>query len=283
MEYPLIYDKNLVQIYRINERVYYRVGDLDRRRQCNGGFILLDDCTVAVDVPSAEGACEMLRESMELFGRPVRYAILTHAHPDHDLGLPVFAGAGDITLFASRTARAELEAQGIAYPARFIGIDGAARLRLEGVELVLERVGVTAHSPWDMLAYLPAFGVMFTGDLVACEPVLYLESCCLQSWIGVLKELRQREVPVLARGHGGCSGSDYLGREIAYLSALSGINRYMRTHLAVREEDVRDDYMGEVLRRLCEKGDPDAKLLFETAGEAAYYQLTQFYRYRVAP
>lgn len=281
MCYETIYNQNAVQIYRLNDKVYYRVGNLEKRRQCNGGFILLKDCTIAIDVPSTEGAKEMLYESEKLFGLPVKYAFLTHAHPDHDLGLPVFADTGDITLFAGANVPIELEKQEIRYPEKFVGINSITELTFEGTKIVLECIGVTAHSPWDMLIYLPEYDIMFTGDLVACEPILYLESCCLHSWVDVLRDLRKRNILLLARGHGGCEGSKCIDREIDYLVALSSVNNYMRENVKVSEQDINDEFMGTILRGLCDSGSRDAKLLYETSGSAAYYQLTQFYRYEV--
>lgn len=281
MDYPLIYDRNAVQIYKVNEQVYYRVGDLDKRRQCNGGFVVLKDCTAVIDVPSSDGANELLQESIELFGKPVKYAFITHAHPDHDLGLPVFARHKDITLIAAANAEAEFANQRIEYPEHFIRVDKQTELEFHGTRISVAPVGYTAHSPWDMIIYLPEHDLMFTGDLVACEPILYLESCCLKNWIRALEELKKRNVSILARGHGGCVDSGYLDAEICYLRALGLVNKKMMERCVVTGDDINDDFMGEQLRKMCREGLPAAKLLMDKSGSAAYYQLTQFYRYGV--
>lgn len=283
MEFPLIYDKNSVGIYEVNRQVYYRTGDLDHRRQCNGGFILLKSCTAVVDVPSEEGAEEMLRESQELFGLPVKYAFLTHAHPDHDLGLPVFADRGGIELYAAYNAFEELERRGVAFPKKCTGVRGRLAVTLEGTRIVLEKLSVTAHSPWDVLVGLPDHDLMFTGDLVVNEPILYLESCNLSNWIRQLSLLRKRNVGVLARGHGGCIGSEYIDREAEYLEALCSVGRYVVDGRTVRELENTEDDMGKLLLELCERDYPGARLLEERSGAAAYYQLTQFLRYNVDP
>ena len=69
------------------------------------------------------------------------------------------------------------------FPGNFIGISGRERVSIEGMDFELEKLPVTAHSPWDMLVYMPAFDLMFTGDLVVNEPILYLEHCDIQNWV----------------------------------------------------------------------------------------------------
>lgn len=281
MQYPLIYEHNSVRVFKINDSVYYREGNLDERRQCNGGFVVLKDCTVAIDVPSEDGAREMLDESEKLFGLPIKHAFITHAHPDHDLGLPVSAEKGGITVYGAAAAPQEWAARGVTFPGNFIGISGRERVSIEGMDFELEKLPVTAHSPWDMLVYMPAFDLMFTGDLVVNEPILYLEHCDIQNWVKVLGELAGRNITLLARGHGGCVPSSYLADEIRYLKALNNVNVYMRSHMKVAEPDVNDEFMGEVLNRLCAAGNADARYIADVSGPAAYYQMTQFYRYGV--
>ena len=128
---------------------------------------------------------------------------------------------------------------------------------------------------------MPAFDLMFTGDLVVNEPILYLEHCDIQNWVKVLGELAGRNITLLARGHGGCAPSSYLADEIRYLKALNNVNVYMRAHMKVAEPDVNDEFMGEVLNRLCAAGNADARYIADVSGPAAYYQMTQFYRYGV--
>ncbi len=279
MEFPIVYDKNDVQIQKINDEVYYRVGNLEKKRQCNGGFIVLEDCTVAVDVPSEEAAIEMLSESLELFSRPIKHAIITHAHPDHDLGIAHFEKVGGIHFYGSFNATNEFKEQKIPKPKLFSGVLTSFTIPSASVEIILEKVPIQAHSPWDILVHLPKYNLMFTGDLVACEPILYLESCSLSGWIDYLKKLQQREISIFARGHGGCMGSECIEDEIKYLTALRSVAGYMYENITITKDDISDEKMGVVLKNLCDAGNRDALYLYEKSAEAAHYQLTQFYRY----
>lgn len=281
MEYPLVYEHNSVRIFKINDRVFYREGNLDERRQCNGGFVVLDNCTVAIDAPSEDGVHEMMNESLKLFGVPIKHVIVTHAHPDHDLGLPVFAKQGDVTLYAAASAPKEWAARNVLMPENFVGVEGRSCISIEGMKFALEKVSVTAHSPWDMLVYLPAFDLMFTGDLVVNEPILYLEHCNIHNWVSVLECLERRSISILARGHGGCIGSSYISDEVKYIKALNNVNAYMRSHITVSENNVCDEYMGVVLEEMCEAGNEDARYIRDISGPAAFYQMTQFYKYGV--
>ena len=185
MQYPLIYEHNSVRVFKINDSVYYREGNLDERRQCNGGFVVLKDCTVAIDVPSEDGAREMLDESEKLFGLPIKHAFITHAHPDHDLGLPVFAEKGGITVYGAAAAPQEWAARGVTFPGNFIGISGRERVSIEGMDFELEKLPVTAA------------GVVCFVLVCLLLPLLIMSFTCLFAWVLALISARMRHKTVI--------------------------------------------------------------------------------------
>lgn len=92
MQSPLVYTGNRVTIEKLSDRLYFRQGDLNARRQCNGGYLVTDEGVVAVDAPSVEASEEMVQECQQLFGKPICALVLTHPHPDHVWGLDALFG-----------------------------------------------------------------------------------------------------------------------------------------------------------------------------------------------
>lgn len=80
MQFPLVYTGNRVTIEKLSDRLYFRQGDLNARRQCNGGYVVTEEGVVAVDAPSVEASEEMVQECQQLFGRPICALVLTHPH-----------------------------------------------------------------------------------------------------------------------------------------------------------------------------------------------------------
>ena len=52
MQFPLVYTGNRVTIEKLSDRLYFRQGDLNARRQCNGGYVVTEEGVVAVDAPA---------------------------------------------------------------------------------------------------------------------------------------------------------------------------------------------------------------------------------------
>ena len=78
MQFPLVYTGNRVTIEKFSDRLYFRQGVLNARRQCNGGYVVTEEGVVAVDAPSVE--VEMIRFGRQIL--PVSYllaAVLTLA------------------------------------------------------------------------------------------------------------------------------------------------------------------------------------------------------------
>ncbi|HEY5466247.1 MAG TPA: MBL fold metallo-hydrolase, partial [Clostridia bacterium] len=144
-----IYEKNLVEIFRVTPNVFFRKGNLRIRHQCNGAFLVSGDTVAAVDVPSMEAAQEMMDESAELFGLPIRYVFLTHGDADHVEGLPLFLDQ-PVTVFCSHRLIGQIAPEGTSHKAVFAGVDGVLGLRIGALDVELSTIQGTAHSPRDM-------------------------------------------------------------------------------------------------------------------------------------
>ena len=97
-----------------------------------------------------------------------------------------------------RTELAELATVKVAPPDLLF--DGSMALQLGARRVELRDQG-HANSPHDVTIYLPAEGVLFTGDIVV-HPVPYAFQSYPLPWIDVLRNLEAMRVTALVPGHG---------------------------------------------------------------------------------
>lgn len=198
----LIHKHNLVEVYEISPRLYFRKGDLYTRKQCNCAYIVGPTTVTAVDIPTLEAADEMLEESRALFGKPIRQIIITHNHGDHARGLPRFRSE-PVTVFCSHRYLEELAVMLEGGPAHLCGIQREANLMLEGIPVTLFTFEDTAHSRGDLFVYLPEEGYLCTGDTVGSPADLYFQDADPPRWIYNIGTLKRWGARQILPGHGG--------------------------------------------------------------------------------
>jgi glyoxylase-like metal-dependent hydrolase (beta-lactamase superfamily II) len=177
---------------RLAPGVYAVVGDTGRGSEGrpNAGFVVTGDGVLAVDaLRSPREAVRMARAVRSLTRQPVRWLVLTHHHPDHHFGAITFRRAGaEVIAHADRRVHAA-EAGKVALAAdwtRVVGreamrgfeyandpdraVTAADTLRPGGQPVVITHPGA-AHSPGDLVVWLPRAGVLFAGDLLVEDGV----------------------------------------------------------------------------------------------------------------
>lgn len=183
----------------------------------NLGFVIGRDAVAVIDAGStAAVARALLAEIRARTDLPVRWAIVTHMHPDHALGASVFQAAGATLIGHDKLPRA-LRARAETYTAalaRLIGpaFDGTQvalpdesvattrEIDLGGRVLLLEAHPV-AHTDNDLTVFDPATGSWFMGDLLFMGHVPALDGS-LRGWLSLSRELGQRRVARAIPGHG---------------------------------------------------------------------------------
>ena len=186
----------------------------------NAGFVITQDRVVVIDALGSPDLAQQLgREIKKRTHLPVTDVIVTHFHADHVYGLQVFQEAG-ARIWAheagkhylySDTAQARLAASRVDLApwvnenTRLVFADewlSANRtLNLGGVTFELKHVG-PAHSPEDLVVYLPEARVLFSGDLMYRQRVPFVGQADSQHWQQALSELASLQVDWAVPGHG---------------------------------------------------------------------------------
>ncbi len=191
----------------------------------NAGFIVTSDGVVVVDaLGSPELARELIAEVRRKTGKPVTHVILTHYHADHIYGLQEFKRAGAkiiahraaLEYLNSETAQKRLEASRVELApwidanTRLVPadewIDGPREMVIGGVRLLLQPVG-PAHTPEDLVVFLPAEKVLFAGDIVFRGRVPFIGQADSRHWIAALDTVLGFDAAVVVPGHGPVSTS----------------------------------------------------------------------------
>jgi glyoxylase-like metal-dependent hydrolase (beta-lactamase superfamily II) len=187
----------------------------------NAGFVVTDDGVVVVDALGSPAlAEEMLAEIHRITPQPVRHVIVTHYHADHIYGLQVFKAAGATILahgigreyLNSDAAQKRLEAsrEELApwvdsatrlVPAdRWLG-EAETRLRVGSFEFVIRHAG-PAHTPEDLVVFVPRLGVLFSGDLFFRGRIPFVGQADSRLWIASLERVIADRPRLVVPGHG---------------------------------------------------------------------------------
>ena len=231
---------------RVSASAWYVQGEsalgsaANRNFVSNAGFVVAPAGVVVIDaLGSPQLARELLGEVRRLTGRPVSHVILTHYHADHIYGLQEFQRAGARIIahragqdyLHSDTAQSRLAASRVELApwidaaTRLVPadewIDGPRELVVGGVRLLLQPVG-PAHTPEDLVVFLPSERVLFAGDIVFRGRIPFVGQADSRHWIAALDTLLAFDANIVVPGHGPMSNSVREDMELTrdYLSYL---------------------------------------------------------------
>ena len=207
----------------------------------NAGFIVTGGGVVVVDaLGSPTLAEEMIAEIRRVTSQPIRHVIVTHYHADHFYGLQAFKAIG-ASVVAHRAAgeylnsdtaqrrlaasREELfpwidERTRLVAPDRWLDQQDTV-LRVGTHEFQIRHVG-PAHTPEDLVVYLPSRGVLFAGDMVFRGRIPFVGQSDSRQWIESLSRLIEFKPKIVVPGHGAVSTDPATDMELTrdYLAYL---------------------------------------------------------------
>ena len=204
---------------------------------CNQGWVIFKDFVLVIDANFPNQAEILIKEIRKTTDKPIRYVFDTHYHGDHADGNVIFEKYGAIPI-ASENSKLLFETKGIAgfresqktkpgeygklkyrkpslyFPRKLVIDDGTQR-----VELIYFG---HAHTAGDAVAWLPKYGILFTGDACVNGAFNYTGDSDTASWLRVLTELQKMPVKILAPGHGEISDKTLIAKQRRYFVELRG-------------------------------------------------------------
>jgi glyoxylase-like metal-dependent hydrolase (beta-lactamase superfamily II) len=178
----------------------------------NTTALITDEGVVLVDDKFAVDHDTILAELKKVTGKPIRYVINTHHHPDHSGG-NVKMQQMDVQVVSSMQARENMA--GTPRDGRFIDshpgfpnvtFENHMQIHLGGKRLELYYFG-RAHTNGDIVVYFPAERTLATGDIFTfgdVPPFLidYAGGGSAKEWTKTLDSAMQLDFDTVVPGHG---------------------------------------------------------------------------------
>ncbi|MGW5637532.1 MBL fold metallo-hydrolase [Streptomyces sp. NPDC003832] len=194
----------------------------------NAGVIAGDGGVVLVDTAATAARAAALKEAVRGLGRgPVRTVVGTHFHGDHTHGNAAFAEAVLVTHAGTRT---EIARNGLALTGLWPDVPwGELSVRLPDLtfrdELTLHQGDREirlihpgpAHTDHDVVVWLPAERVLFTGDVAMADTSPFVLMGSVSGSLAVLARLRALAPRTVVCGHGPVRGPEVLDETAEYL------------------------------------------------------------------
>jgi glyoxylase-like metal-dependent hydrolase (beta-lactamase superfamily II) len=190
---------------------------------------------VLFDVFQLRGDATRLAESIAGSGKTLTTVMVSHAHPDHFMGLDVItARFPDVEVVSTPSVVADIEADGpwmFSLLQQRLGSEGPTQLvvprplsepalRIEGIVLDIVEFG-EGESKHMACLHVPEQRALLAADIVYHQAHLYLRERHLESWLARLDELEafaRDRVTTIHPGHGAPARLELIAQTRDYLN-----------------------------------------------------------------
>jgi cyclase len=224
-------------VHQVAPGVYYRQSEDEKRIIATTSWIEFKDFLVVIDANFPWGAKAILQDLKQTTQKPIRFVLDTHYHADHSYGNGVFAEAGATIISSDATAEdsrnrntkswandkgvgeRDLKLYSLVHPQ--LTFKDTITIQDDSRRLELIRVG-PGHTRGDVIAWLPAERIVFTGDLCTTRAQNNLGDPGMSpdGWLKILDNLIRMDPSIVVPGHGRDGTVDSLKGQRAYLSAI---------------------------------------------------------------
>ncbi len=210
---------------RVSDKIYALVGDLGQRSPQNlghnmtSGFIVTEEGVIVIDTGGSRANAEAIHAAIrKVTNKKVIYAINTGGQDHRWFGNDYFRTIG-AKIVATESAGKDMRARGAEQVERIKPLLGdkfagtqlvypdttfAKRMTLPVKGIIIELLYTGgAHTPGELLVWLPQHSIVFAGDTVFAERMLGVLPGSAGRWIKSLEYLRDTLKPrIVVPGHG---------------------------------------------------------------------------------
>lgn len=212
----------------------------NRNNISNAAFVVTREGVLVFDALGSPALAEELIAAIgKITKQPIRTVVLSHYHADHVYGLQAFKARGAELIahaqgqayLQSETAALRLQASReqlapwIDEQTRLVPADrwitGPMTLTMGGLDFQILPVG-PAHTPEDLVVYVPKLKLLLAGDLVFRGRVPFVGQADSGRWIEALDKLLSFDAQLIVPGHGPLSNTARADLQLTrdYLSYL---------------------------------------------------------------
>ena len=213
-------EEKKITFERLSEHTYAYTAEGDP----NTGIIIGDDAVMVLDTQATPVmAQDVIRRIREVTDKPIKYVVLSHYHAVRVLGASAYMAEGGEQIISSQDAYDMIVERGQfdkdseigRFPRLFRNVEsvpegltwptmtfvGKMPVWLGKVEVQLLQLG-RGHTKGDIVAWLPAEKVLFSGDLVEFDATPYAGDAYFKDWPKTLENIAALQPEKLVPGRG---------------------------------------------------------------------------------
>lgn len=247
----------------------------------NSHFVVTDKGVLVFDTGSSELIAKGIRSAIKsVTNKPVRWVVNSHSHADHwfgnaefaNTGAEIIASARAVTImkedgpstvgFFSRVTKGVTGSTRLVYPTLLLAQREKRNLGGVDVEFIFSN---DAHSPGDILMWLPKQKIIFGGDVLNSDwmPIITGHGN-VPNWIDTLYTVAKLNPAIVLSGHGKATTGKSVIRDADLLAAVWKLVK--KGYEGGKKQD-------EILSQVSDKLAPKYKSLYKDFDSAIKHQV----------